>query len=147
MSDTARIDRSLTDVSGGRGTGMTVSNECWMLACAVCTDPGCDHGCHLSRLSPAPAPAPASPPVPAPGVEAGAGGGASDVGQGSGGPGAPLFPRPTWWGESGCRHAGDDGHVCLDVFGGPPAETRRPCVAEARAAMADLFDRYREVAS
>lgn len=54
--------------------------------------------------------------------------------------------RPDWWGEHGCRHAGETGHVCVDVFGRPPAETRRPCVAEARAAMAELFETYRAVA-
>lgn len=121
-----------------------MSNECWMLACAVCTDPGCDHECHVSRLSPAPAPAPANQ-LSAEADVAGAGG-VAGASWGSGVAAAPPLPR-AFWGEDGCRHANDDGHVCLDVFGGPPAETRRPCVAEAKAAMADLFERYREVAS
>lgn len=58
------------------------------------------------------------------------------------GSGAPLWPRPDWWGEHGCRRADDPAHTCLDVNGRPP-EHGRPCAAEARAAMADLFRQYR----
>lgn len=127
-------------------TATAVCQACRQDRHYLCRGPEWSCPCpHVRAL--APAPAPANPPVPAPGVEAGARGAARDVGRGSGVAAAPSFPRPTWWGESGCRHAGDDGHVCLDVFGGPPAETHRPCVAEARAAMSDLFERYREVAS
>lgn len=127
MSDTDRI--------------AALSNECWMLACAVCTDPGCNHECHVSRLAPDPAPAAVSPHAPGDA----AGGGAAGASWGSGvstAPTAPTFPRPDWWGEHGCREAGQPGHVCLDVWG-RPVDGARPCITEQRAAMADLFETYR----
>lgn len=58
-----------------------------------------------------------------------------------GSPAPRPFPRPDWWGEHGCRHAGQPGHVCLDVFGRALAGGH-PCVAEARSAMVDLFEAY-----
>ena len=76
-------------------------------------------------FSPSPQPDPAASPQPA---------------------GSGTFPRPAWWGEHGCRVAGQPGHVCLDVWG-RPVEGSHPCVAEARAAMTDLFEQYRAVAS
>lgn len=98
-------------------------------------------------INPAPAttvpmPSATASPGPRPGAVVGAAG----PPWGSDGAAAPIFPRPEWWGEHGCRHEDETGHVCLDVFGQPPAETRRPCVAEVRAAMAELFETYRAVA-
>lgn len=55
-----------------------------------------------------------------------------------------TFSPAEWWGRRGCRFAGQAGHICVDVFG-HPLVVGRPCVAEARAAMGDLFATYRAV--
>lgn len=54
------------------------------------------------------------------------------------------FSTSNWWGSKGCRFAGRPEHLCLDSFG-RPVDGSHPCIAECRAAMADLFDQYRAV--
>lgn len=55
---------------------------------------------------------------------------------------SPPFSPTDWWGSNGCRYDGKPGHVCLDAWGRPVGGSH-PCIAESRAAMAELFDRYR----
>ena len=122
--------------------------------CGACRDDrhaicrGAEHACecpHLRTIERIPTTAPTSaathapqgPPAAGVGGEAGSGG----AGEVAPGPGR-SFPRPDWWGEAGCRYDGKPGHVCLDVWG-RPLDGSHPCIAECRAAMGDLMDRYR----
>lgn len=128
MSDTGRIETELEPFICGpcrtdRHSGCRAAE--WSCECP-----------HVTAL--APAPAAVSPHAPGDA----AAGGAAGASWGSGVSTAPMFPRPDWWGEHGCREAGQPGHVCLDVWG-RPVDGARPCITEQRAAMADLFETYR----
>lgn len=92
---------------------------------------------HPRGLTPVPAPAstPANQP-PSAAARADAAGVEGAAGAWGSAPVAP-FPRPLFWGERGCRHADEPGHVCR-LSNGMPVEPGQCCFDEAKSALAEM---------